>query len=119
MAGYSPTMLFLVIGLVLCGLKLAEIDPVAAWSWWAVLSPFAAAAIWWTIADATGLTKKRAIDRMEQRKTDRRQRDMQALGLNTRRGTPPARGGVRTGTRNDPVSAAVDRANAEDRDAPR
>jgi small Trp-rich protein len=116
-------MAFLLLGLVLGGLKLAEYGPVAAWSWWLVLSPFAAAAVWWGIADASGLTKRRAMDSMEKRKADRRLRDMEALGLDTRRKAPTARsrsgassGGSAAGSGRDPVSAAADVANAERRD---
>jgi small Trp-rich protein len=115
-------MLFVLIGLALCGLKAAEIGPFAAWSWWAVLSPFALAAVWWFIADSTGLTKKRAIDRMDDRKAARRKRDMEALGLDTRkRGAAPsraapARSGASGGSGRDPVSAAVDAVNAQRRD---
>ena len=115
-------MLFVLIGLALCGLKAAEIGPFAAWSWWAALSPFALAAIWWFVADATGLTKKRAIDRMEERKVARRKRDMEALGLDTRKrgAVAPRSGGARPasagGAGRDPVSAAVDAVNAERRE---
>ena len=78
-------MIFVVVGVVLLALKLAEYGPVSAWSWWLVLSPFACAAIWWAWADATGYTKRRAMDRMEAKKADRRQRNMEALGTEPKR----------------------------------
>ncbi len=78
-------MAFLLLGLALLALKLAEIGPVAAWPWWLVLAPFGLAVAWWAYADATGLTQRRAIDKMEKRKAERRQRDMEALGLGIQR----------------------------------
>lgn len=78
-------MWFLIAGLLLGLLKFADIDPVAGWHWGWILSLFALAALWWAIADGTGLTQRRAIDKMEERKVARRARDMEALGLNVRR----------------------------------
>lgn len=82
---YSAGMAFLVLGLILLGMKAAEFGPVAAWSWWIVLAPFGLAVLWWAFADGTGLTKRREIEKMEKRKVDRRQRDLEALGLTTNR----------------------------------
>ena len=73
------------IGVLLLILKLAEVGPVGDWAWWWVLSPFAAAAVWWQIADSTGFTQRKAIDKMEKRKTDRRDRALEALGQDVRR----------------------------------
>lgn len=78
-------MAFLLLGLALLGLKIAEIGPVATLSWWLVLAPFALAVAWWGFADSSGLTQRRAIEKMERRKVERRQRDMEALGLGTQR----------------------------------
>ena len=78
-------MLFIVLGVLLVALKLAEIGFVAAWTWWAVLSPFAVAAVWWAYADASGLTKKREMDKLEDKKAQRRRRSMEALGMDTKR----------------------------------
>jgi small Trp-rich protein len=58
---------------------------VAAWSWWIVLAPFGLAVVWWQFSDATGLTQRKAIDKMERRKVDRRDRALASLGLNRRR----------------------------------
>jgi small Trp-rich protein len=77
-------MLFLGLGVLLMALKLAEIGPVADWSWWWILLPFGLAVAWWSFADSTGLTRRREMDKMEQRKQDRRDRDMSALGLTPR-----------------------------------
>lgn len=78
-------MAFLLLGLALLGLKIAEIGPVATLSWWLVLAPFALAVAWWGFADSSGLTQRRAIEKMERRKVERRQRDMEALGMTTHR----------------------------------
>jgi small Trp-rich protein len=77
-------MVFIVIGVLLIVLKVAEIGPVAALSWWWVLSPFALAAVWWQFADSTGLTKKREIDKMEARKAERRKKNFNNLGMDDR-----------------------------------
>jgi small Trp-rich protein len=78
-------MLFIVIGVLLIGLKLADIGPVVDWSWWIVLAPFALAAVWWAYADASGLTKRREMDKLEDRKVERRRKAMDALGIDRSR----------------------------------
>ena len=78
-------MAFLIIGVLLFGLKMAAIGPVATLSWGWVLLPFGLAAVWWAISDSIGLTQRRAINKMEDRKVKRRAAHMEALGLNTRR----------------------------------
>lgn len=78
-------MWFLIAGLLLGALYLGDVSPVASWHWGWILLPFGLAALWWAVADSTGFTQRRAIDKMEARKVARRQRDMEALGLNVRR----------------------------------
>jgi small Trp-rich protein len=78
-------MYFVFCGVLLLVLKLTETGPVGTWSWWAVLAPFAGAAVWWAWSDATGYTKRRAMERMDNRKADRRQRNMDALGTGPKR----------------------------------
>jgi small Trp-rich protein len=73
-------MWIMVVGVVLLLLKLVGVSPVNEWSWWLVLAPFAVAVAWWAWADSSGLTQKRAMKRMDQRKEARRERAMQALG---------------------------------------
>jgi hypothetical protein len=46
-----------------------------------VLAPFAGAVVWWQLSDSLGLTQKRAIQRMEDRKEERRRKAMVSLGL--------------------------------------
>lgn len=74
-------MAFLILGVVLLVMKMTAFGPVAEWAWWIVLAPFGLAVLWWSFADATGLTKKRAMDKMERRKTERRERALDNLGL--------------------------------------
>ena len=78
-------MVFVVLGVLLIAMKLADIGFVAAWSWWAVLSPFAAAAVWWAYADSSGLTKKREMDKLENKKLERRRKNMEAMGIDRER----------------------------------
>lgn len=78
-------MAFVIVGVLLLAMKFGELGPVANWSWFIVLAPFGLAVLWWSFADSTGLTQRRAIDKMEQRKADRRKRDMEALGLDAQR----------------------------------
>jgi small Trp-rich protein len=70
-----------VIGVLLVLLKVAEVDPVAGWSWWWILMPLGLAVLWWEYADRSGLTKRREIDKMEDRKKKRRTQNMVALGM--------------------------------------
>jgi small Trp-rich protein len=72
---------FLLIGLVALTLKYLEIAPVADWSWWVVMTPFALAAAWWAWADASGYTKRKEVDKMDKRKQDRLDRQRDAMGL--------------------------------------
>ncbi|MCI1193831.1 TIGR04438 family Trp-rich protein [Calidifontimicrobium sp. SYSU G02091] len=79
-------MAFVIVGVLFIVMKVAELGPVAGWSWWLVLSPFPLAALWWWYADTSGLTKKREIDKMEQRKAERRRKNIVNLGMeDTRR----------------------------------
>jgi small Trp-rich protein len=74
-------MLLLGVGIILLALKYLEFGAVAAWSWWVVLSPFAAAVVWWTWADWSGYTKKKAVDRENARMLARIDKSREQLGL--------------------------------------
>ncbi|QIL79052.1 TIGR04438 family Trp-rich protein [Diaphorobacter sp. HDW4A] len=78
-------MYTLVLGILLVLLKYLDVSPVVNWSWWAVLSPFAVSAIWWAWADASGYTKRKAMEKMDQRRKDRIDRAKQAMGRGDRR----------------------------------
>ena len=78
-------MVFVVLGVLLIAMKLADFGFVAAWPWWGVLAPFGAAFLWWAYADSSGLTKKREMDKLEEKKLDRRRKNMEALGISSER----------------------------------
>lgn len=72
-------------GTVLGLLWWADIGPFGRLPWWAVALPFVLAVLWWQFADSSGWTQRRAMDKMDKRKADRREQQMEALGLNHRR----------------------------------
>jgi small Trp-rich protein len=80
-------MYFIVIGVVIILLHFLGIGPMAAWTWnltgdlWKFCVPFVLAAIWWAWADGTGLTKRREMEKMEERKRGRREKNLVALGM--------------------------------------
>jgi small Trp-rich protein len=78
-------MLFLGLGIILLGMKYLEMGPVAAWNWWVVLSPFALAVVWWAWADWSGYTKKKAVQRENEKKQARIDKSNESLGIRSRR----------------------------------
>lgn len=78
-------MLFLGLGIILLAMKYLEFGAVAEWSWWTVLSPFALAVVWWAWADWSGYTKKKAVQRENERKQARIDKSREQLGLGTKR----------------------------------
>lgn len=74
-------MYLLLIGIVAMVLKYLEIGPVATWSWWVVLSPFAMAVAWWAWADTFGYTKRKEVEKMDKRKQARIDKQRAAMGL--------------------------------------
>ena len=74
-------MYLLGLGIVLLALKYLEIGPVAAWEWWWVLSPFAAAVAWCAWADWSGYTKKKAMQKEDARKQARIDKSRESLGI--------------------------------------
>ncbi len=75
-------MYFLGLGLVFLAMKYFEYGPVAAWSWWLVLLPFGLAVAWWQWADSTGYTKRKAMERQDKKRDERRARTKEALDAN-------------------------------------
>ena len=74
-------MPLVVIGVLLILARWAEFGPFATMSWWWTTVPFGLALLWWEFADGSGWTKRRAMDKMEKRKVERRDQQMEALGL--------------------------------------
>ena len=77
-------MPMVIIGVLLLAAKMAEWGPIAGLSWWIILAPFGAAVLWWQFADSSGWTKRREMNKMEQRKVDRREKQMESLGIGRR-----------------------------------
>ncbi len=73
-------MWFVAIGVLTLLLKLLGVQPVEQWSWLLVLAPFALAVVWWAWADSSGLTQRKAMQRMEERKAARREKNVVAMG---------------------------------------
>jgi len=83
-------MVFVIIGVLVILLHLAGIGPMADWNWqffgdlWKFCVPFAFAAIRGGWADASGYNKRREMEKMEQKKQDRREANLEALGMDRR-----------------------------------
>jgi small Trp-rich protein len=73
-------MYFLGLGLILLAMKYLEIGPVVNWSWWLVLTPFALAVAWWAWADASGYTKRKAMELEDARRKARIDKNKEAIG---------------------------------------
>ena len=84
-------MYMLGLALVLTLLKYLESGPVANWSWWWVLAPYGLTAAWWAWADASGYTKRKAMERDDERKLERINRHRAALGQKPKTAPPPPR----------------------------
>jgi small Trp-rich protein len=78
-------MYLLGLGIILLAMKYLEIAPVVTWSWWVVLAPFALAVAWWSWADWSGYTKRKAVERENAKKQARIDKSKQSLGMKTAR----------------------------------
>ena len=78
-------MWMLLIALLLTVLRYLEVGPLAGLSWWWLLLPYGLTVAWWSFADATGWTKRRAVEREEVRKLKRIERQKAAMGVRKRR----------------------------------
>ncbi len=78
-------MLFLLVGVALLALKFLEIGPTAALPWWAVFAPFGMAVAWWAWADASGYTKKKAVEKENARKQARIDKNREAMGIQVKK----------------------------------
>ena len=78
-------MYFLGIGIVLLAMKYLEYGPVASWSWFLVLAPFGLAVVWWAWADASGFTRRKAMEREDKRRQDRIDKNRTAIGTERKR----------------------------------
>ena len=81
-------MYLLGLGLIFLAMKYFQMNPVAGWDWWIVLSPFGLAVLWWAWADWSGYTKKTAVQRDNARRQARIDRNREALGTLTKKKRP-------------------------------
>ncbi|GAA0767081.1 TIGR04438 family Trp-rich protein [Ideonella azotifigens] len=79
-------MAFIIIGVVLLALWLLDWGFVGHLDWWWIALPFVLALAWWAYADASGLTRKREMEKDEERKAERRRRNIANMGLDHLRG---------------------------------
>jgi small Trp-rich protein len=78
-------MYFLGLGIILLLMKYLEYGAVAQWSWLVVLAPFGLAVAWWAWADASGYTRRKAMEREDKRRLDRINKQRDAMGLKKKR----------------------------------
>jgi small Trp-rich protein len=74
---------FVLIGVLFIVLRVGgwvQFHPDDFWAWVIVLSPFALAVVWWGWSDATGLTKRKAMQVLDEKKEARRAQLMEGLG---------------------------------------
>jgi small Trp-rich protein len=74
-------MYLVVLGAILLLLKTFDVSFVEKLPWWGALLPLGLAILWWAWADASGWTKRREMDKMDQRKKERRAQYMESLGV--------------------------------------
>ena len=83
-------MYFVLLGVVIILLNLAGIGPIGNWTWnltgdlWKFCVPFAFAVVWWAWADATGYNKRREMEKMDAKRQERRERNLEVLGMDSR-----------------------------------
>lgn len=64
---------------VLSFLEVADVAGISEMSWWWVVGGFALTAAWFAYADSSGLTRRKATEKMEQRKQARLKKQREAL----------------------------------------
>ena len=80
-------MFFIVVGVGLIACWFFDLGPMGHWNWeftgdlWKFMLPFVLATAWWIWSDASGWTKKKAMQRDRDRKQDRVDRNIDAMGL--------------------------------------
>lgn len=73
-------MVFIVLGTLLLLMKWFAFGPVATWSWWIVLAPFAGGLIWFEIVEPVlGLDKKKAHSELEKVKKERIKKQLERV----------------------------------------
>jgi small Trp-rich protein len=83
-------MWFLVLGLLFMALKYLEVGFIAGVTWWWVLAPLGVAFVYWELVDPFfGISKKRAVRQMDERKQARINKQREALYPHLRKGKRP------------------------------
>ena len=70
---------------VLAHLDVVDVAGISALSWWWILGGFALSAVWFSYADRSGLTSRKAMERIDQRKQERMQKQRELLGSRRKR----------------------------------
>ena len=78
-------MYLLLLALLLTVLRYFEVGFVGNWPWWWILLPYGLTTLWWAFADSMGYSKRQAVEKMEQRKRARIEKQRKELGLPPRR----------------------------------
>ena len=60
-------------------LEVVDVAGIAAMSWWWVLGGFAVTMAWFSYADQSGLTKRKAMEKMDKRKQERLDKQRELL----------------------------------------
>jgi small Trp-rich protein len=76
------------LGIIFLVMKYFGLGMVAAWDWWLVLLPFGLAVLWWSWADRSGYTKKKAMEREDERRQHRIESNREALGTSAKKRKP-------------------------------
>ncbi len=95
-------MPLVIVGTLLLIAHLADFGPFGSWPWYVIAAPFVGAVLWWNFADNSGWTQRRAMAKMERKKAERREKAMDALGLNSRRERQATRAKEDAARRNSP-----------------
>ena len=80
-------MVFILVGVGLILFWFMDWGPMAAWNWeisgdlWKFVLTFVLATAWWIWSDVSGWTKRKAMQRDAERKQDRLDRNIDAMGL--------------------------------------
>lgn len=70
---------------VLAHLDVVDVAGISALSWWWILGGFVLSAAWFSYADRSGLTSRKAMERIDQRKQERMQKQRELLGSRRKR----------------------------------
>lgn len=75
-------MWILLVAILLLALKLGAVGPFATVSWWWIGVPLGVVFLWWEIIDPMfGISQRRAMRKLGQRRTERATRARRNLGM--------------------------------------